>query len=275
MLSESNKPLLRWVIGGTIPQGIHLLKESITRTSKVFGDRFDYMVCYNNMAFEDLKFIARIFPFVTLYKQNWMECPIANQMPITERDSFGNIKTDVYSCGGSLWKLCPARMRINAHEIIMDNDLVFFKAMNQVEEFLLSSRPILLKEHTRWFGVYDKLFVPGDKFNSGFVGLPPEFDYETKLRDAWKSAGSLCNLNYADEQGLITYVLRQNDPIMIEIDDIVELHQMGMVIHSQENQCFIKHDFIEKNKAAHFVQANRNFPHHPWCKYKNECIKLS
>lgn len=273
MSSKSIKPLLRWVIGGTIRQGIHILKESINRTVKVFGGRFDYMVCYNNMAVDDLNFITRVFPFVTLHRQDWMDCPISDHMTTT-RQNDGSVRTDVYSCGGSLWKLCPPRMRMDTHEIVMDNDIVFFRAMSQVEEFLSSSRPMLLKEHTRWFGIYDKLFAPGERFNSGFVGLPPGFDYQAKLRQAWKATGSACNLSYADEQGLITYVLRQENPIMVEIEDVVELHQMGMVANFNGSQCFTKYDFTTNNKAAHFVQGNRNHPHHPWCKYKNECIKL-
>lgn len=274
MSCPSNKPLLRWVIGGTVAQGVHILKESITRTSKVFGDRFDYMVCHNNMAVEDLKFIPRVFPFVTLHGQDWMDCPIADQMSTT-RQQDGSVRTDVYSCGGSLWKLCPPRMRLDAHEIVMDNDIVFFSAMRQVEEFLASSRPMLLKEHTRWFGIYDKMFPPGDKFNSGFVGLPPGFDYRAKLRQAWKATGSACKLSYADEQGLITYVLSQENPIMVEINDVVELHQMGLTVNFNGSPCSTKYDFTPENRAAHFVQANRNVPHHPWCKYKNECIKLT
>ncbi len=265
---------MRWIIGGTLPQGINILKESISRTVKVFGGKFDYMLCYNNTSPADIEFVRRIFPCVELYCQDWMNCPIADTMTSIKQED-GTVRTDAHSHGGSLWKLCPPRMRIDAHEIVMDNDIVFFKYMDQIEEFLSSSRPILLKEHTRWFGIYDNLFDPPDKFNSGFVGLPPGFDYKSKLQQAWKLNGCACNLSYADEQGLITYVLKKENPILIEIDDIVELHQLGMSSIFNGNHCFTSHEFTENNKAAHFVQGNRNFPHRPWCKYKNECIKFS
>jgi hypothetical protein len=273
MSSKFNKPLLRWIIGGTIEQGINILKESIIRTCKVFGDRFDYMICYNNMSASDLQFIKRISPFVTIYHQDWIDCPIADHMT-SPRLADGTVRTDAHICGGSLWKLCPPRMRIDSYEIIMDNDIVFFESINQIEEFLVSSRPMLLRENIRWLGIYDNLFAPNEIFNSGFVGLPPGFDYQSKLRKAWKDNGSLCKLTYADEQGLITYVLKQENPIIINPEDIIELHQLGLAADFNGSLCYSKYNFTEKNKAAHFVQGNRNFPHHSWCKYKNECIKL-
>jgi hypothetical protein len=274
MYSKLNKPLLRWIIGGCIAQGMHTLKESISRTTKVFGDRFDYIVCYNNISDKDLAFIARIFPFVEMYQQKWKDCPIDNDM-VSSRLPNGSVRTDVDSCGGSLWKLCPPRMRIDSHEIVMDNDIVFFKAITQVEEFLSDSRPMLLKEHSRWFGRYDKLLPDGECFNSGFVGLPPGFDYQLKLHEAWKKNGSLGSHSYDDEQGLITYVLRQENPILVEMNDIIEVHQMGISYCFNGSNCYSKYHFDETTKAAHFVQANRNFPHKPWCKYKNESIKFT
>lgn len=274
MLShQPNKPLLRWVIGGVIPQGLYVLKESIGRTINLFGDRFDYMVCHNNLSPGELDFVPRLFPSVSVMAQDWFDCAIPDKHDTPKR-ADGTVREDTHNCGGSLWKLCPARLRPEAHEIVMDNDIVLTRAFPKIEKFLGSDRPLLLKEPMRFYGRYGFLFPADKNYNSGFVGLPPGFDYASKLREAWREHGLFCNLTYGDEQGLITYVLSKADPIFIETNEIVELHQLGRSYYFNGSQCFKRHTFTAGDFGLHFVQANRNNPHEPWCQYKNGSIKL-
>jgi hypothetical protein len=273
MSSLPNKPLLRWIVGGTIPQGINILKESMTRMMNLYGQRFDYMVCHNNSAPEDLAFIGRVFPQVSLHEQDWMDCPISDEMT-SSRMGDGTVRTNSATCVGSLWKLCPPRMRPDAHEIIMDNDIVMCRSMPQIDEFLLSDRPLLLKEYFRFLGAYDVLFEKDEKYNSGFVGLPPNFNYADKIRQVWNKNGSLCKLSYGDEQGLITYTLKRENPILIETDDIVQFLQYGIAYRVSGALCYHAHKFSDRDVGLHFTEANRKFPHLAWCQYKNECIKL-
>ena len=156
----------------------------------------------------------------------------------------------------------------------MDNDVVVVRIFPKIEEFLSSNRPLLLKEPFRYLGRYDCLFLPTEKYNSGFYGLPPNFDFAAALRSAWEANGTFRGLNYADEQGLITYVLKNNSPIFIEEDEVVELHQYGKAYYFNESQCHTKYTFTGTEPAYHFVQANRGKNHECWCSYKTELIKL-
>src|ERR1035438_4703034 len=99
-------------------------------------DNFDWMVCHNNIDKEDLRFVKHLSPRIVLYEQKWEECAIPDFCStIKNKDGTSN---DCSKVGGSLWKVCPARMRPEGYEIISDNDLIIFSRFKEIDEFLNS-----------------------------------------------------------------------------------------------------------------------------------------
>jgi hypothetical protein len=262
------KPLFRWTIGPCLQAGKHTLKESILKTSEALGrDKFNWMVCYNGINVEELEFVESLLPGITLYGQNWNDCPIPDNEQSIKTDS-GEISKECHIVGGSLWKLCPPRLSPYTHEIIIDNDLIIKKPLKAIEEFLASTdKVLLLSERMRFYGRYDHLFDKDEFYNSGLIGLPPYFDFASKLLLAWKNSGFLKNLSYGDEQGLVTFVLKNSNPIIVHSDEVVELHAQGYrtIFHGEEMHK--GYDFSKNDYAYHFTELNRN-THKPWLTYR-------
>ena len=127
------KPLFRWTIGNTLPQGVEILSESIDRTTNAFGiDNWDWAICYNGLSKEEVQSLMQVIDKrpIRLVAQNWATCPIVDNVQSPRRKD-GSYEFDGKLCGGTLWKVCPARMRMDAHEIVMDNDIVVLKKFPQ------------------------------------------------------------------------------------------------------------------------------------------------
>ncbi len=149
-------------------------------------------------------------------------------------------------------------MRMETHEIIMDNDILLLKSIPQIEQFLSDDKKVMiLEEPIRFYGRYDALF-PGDPpyLNSGLIGLPPGFDYGKEIAANWHKHGKYMNMTQADEQGLLTYTLSQ---------------QPNIRIHSDQMKEFLGRDYTAKvtgeEAALHFTQANRMPRHRGWLQY--------
>lgn len=269
------KPLIRWTIGGCLPQGLAVLRESILRTMAAFGrDSFDWMVCYNNMERSDLEFVQHISPRISLYEQSWKECAIPDYQA-TIKDADGTVSHKCEIRGGSLWKLCPARLREESHEIILDNDIVFQTMPRQIRSFLeRDDTTLLLEEYLSFLGRYTPFFDEGAAYNSGLIGLPPDFDFGGELLKAWKTLGSFRNLSYADEQGLVTFVLKQSKCFTVSPETVVELHHEGRRKFINGIEVNGPYHFTGTETAVHFVEMNR-MAHAPWSAYRlRECHEL-
>jgi hypothetical protein len=255
------KPLFRWTVGPCTPQGLDILAESIDRTTKALGiDKWDWLVCYNGLNKDE---VARIVAAVgtrpiSLVAQDWSQCPI-NDNCQTPRRRDGSFEFNGNRCGGSLWKVCPARMRMESHEIVMDNDVVILKKFPQIDEWLAQTeKSLVLEEHIRFYGRYDSLFPPGAPFlNSGFMGFPPGYNFGAAVAEVWDKHARYMNLTQADEQGLLTYTLNQLSNFRISPQQMVE------VLHRD-----FKTKLTGREYAIHFVQSNRMPNHLSWKKYQ-------
>lgn len=170
------KPLFRFTVGPCVRQGLEILEESIIKTQEALGaDTFDWMICYNGLNRVEKDFLKYITKgtSIELYHQDWADCPIPDNCR-SPRNLKGEMEVRGQKCGGTMWKVCPARLRKDAHEIIMDNDLVILKKLPQINEFLASNKCLVLEEPVRFYGVYDKLFDFGEFLNSGLMGLPQD-----------------------------------------------------------------------------------------------------
>lgn len=256
-----SKPLFRFTVGSCLQQGLDILAESIRKTTETLGiHNFDWVVCYNALNRENLDFIKKAIGDrpVQLFAQNWVDCPIDDACRSPRRPD-GSYEYNGNRCGGTMWKTCPARMRMEAHEIVMDNDIILLQKFPQIDEFLSSKgKTLILEEPIRFYGRYNHLFPNDGPFlNSGFMGFPPDYDFGGKVRKNWIENGSYSNITQADEQGLLVYTLSREPNIRIRADQMTEI---------------LAHDFkakvTGKEDGLHFTQSNRIPSHKAWQQYQ-------
>ncbi len=257
------KPLFRFTVGATTQQGLDILEESVFRTMRALGEtNWDWMICYNNLNStqqEFLKYIVQGRP-ISLYPQSWTSCPVDDHIWSPVKPD-GSIEVDGSNCGGTMWKVCPARLRYDSHEIIMDNDIIILKQLPQIEQFLSSiKRTLILEEPIRYYGRYANLISFDDRMNSGIIGLPPNYDFGKEIRKSWEENSKHTRITQEDEQGLLTYTLQKQPNIRIPKEDVREL----LADDSPRT--------ITNENGIHFCQANRTDEHKTWQKYKEQIM---
>lgn len=256
-----SKPLFRFTVGPCLQQGLDILAESINRTTKALGfDNWDWAVCHNGLNGDQIAFIQSVIGdrSIHLFSQSWATCPVMDNCQTPHRRD-GSFEWNGKKCGGTMWKVCPARMRMENHEIVMDNDVVLLKKFPQIDEWLAQTEKTLcLEEPIRFYGRYDCLFGPDPPYlNSGFMGLPPGFDYGSEIFKIWVKHGKYMNLSQSDEQGLLTYTLSRQPNIRVGSEQMVE------VLHRD-----YKTKLTGRESGIHFTQSNRIPHHHPWGEYQ-------
>lgn len=134
------KPIFRWTIGGN-PHlcGLRILKKSVKSVLGLYGDEFDYVICHNNLSGWMLDYIKNIN--IKLLEQSH-----GDEMEYVPR--------------GVAWKLYPPRLRVDAHEVFMDNDILIHSRSSIVDEFLKSSDMTFI---TQGYGNYGKYKSNNDK----------------------------------------------------------------------------------------------------------------
>lgn len=263
------KPLWRWTCGPCLQQGLDILAESIDRTTEAYGiNNWDWVICHNGLNNENVTFLRSVIGTrpIQLYSQDWSLCAVDDNCQNPRRRD-GSFEWNGNRCGGTMWKVTPARMRMESHEIIMDNDIILLRKFPQVEEWLAQTVKVLvLEEPIRFYGRYDLIHAPGPPFfNSGFIGLPPKYDYADELSKNWSRHGRYMNLSQSDEQGLLTYTLMQRPNIRVQAEQMVEVlgRNFSATITGDE-------------QGLHFTQANRMPQHISWKRYlelrRNEVI---
>lgn len=261
-----SKPLWRWTVGSCLKQGLEVLAESIKKTTSTIGiDKFDWLICHNGLSIESVDFLKNAIGDrpITLFEQHWSMCPVEDVCQTPHRPD-GSLEWNGNKCGGTMWKVCPPRMRIESHEIVMDNDIVILKGLSAVDDFLKSSsHALVLEEPIRFYGRYDHMFGAGGPYlNSGLMGFPPGYDFAAAIQRVWEANGKLQKLSQADEQGLLTYTLSRLPSCRIKPTQMKEL---------------LARDFKERivgdEEAIHFTQANRIPTHRAWQDYK-KCYSL-
>lgn len=256
-----SRPLFRFTVGSCLQQGLDILAESINRTTKSLGfDDWDWAVCHNGLTSENVDFLKKAIGDrkISLISQNWATCPVMDNCQ-TPRRMDGSFEWNGNRCGGTMWKVCPARMRMESHEIVMDNDVVLLKKFPQIDEFLSQTEKALcLEEPIRFYGRYDCLFGADPPYlNSGFMGFPPGYDFGAAIFETWIKHGRYMNLSQADEQGLLVHSLSQLPNIRIDSG------QMKEVLHRD-----FKTEITGREEGIHFTQSNRIPNHHSWKKYQ-------
>ena len=254
------KPLFRYTIGACLQQGLDILVESIRKTTQALGvDNFDWVVCYNALGVQELGYIRKNIGNIPVefFAQTWKYSPLpeASQSP---KRSDGTFEWNGKICGGTLWKVCPPRLRIESHEIVMDNDIVILNFLPQIKEFLSSDKSLILEEPIRFYGHYDQYHEKTPYLNSGFMGFPPGLDFGESIKKVWEECGNHQPHSQADEQGLLTLALNKIPSIRIRKEEIVE------VLAKDYN-----YKITGRELGLHFTQANKVPNHRVWKSYCN------
>lgn len=250
-----------------------MLRSSVRHAIQALGeDNFDWLICHNGIDLSALKTPS----CVRFHQQNWSDCPIPNQTA-SPFEPNGPAILDTRKCWGSLWKLCPPRLAPDRHEIILDNDLVLFRTFDTLNEFLTHEIPLIASSHVRFFGRYETLFDPKVALSSGFIGLPPNYDFGCRLHRSWLEHGEFPDLTYADEQGLVAKTLSENEHLVASTKDVCECIWSGVPTTMSPDKTRVLVSDIERLRkeffappekrsfaACHFVQANRQSRHRGW-----------
>lgn len=249
------RPLIRWTLGSVKKMGAEVFLHSMELTRRTYPE-CDFVVCCNNNA--DTSLIKD----VDIYEQKIgevgypLEEPNKNK-PINMPGVDGNA-TETTASG---WKLSPPRLRINAHELWIDNDIVIRKRIPELDRWLTSSgnSGIISEGNGRFYGLFDKYIPPQFRLCAGFFGLSPQVDFQSMILERCKLLNGKPLGGY-DEQGLVC-------------DIVVDLPQF-IVVPSQ-SLCIAEFDLPDKlPPAIHFVGSNRkNNNHKGWNKYKSKFIK--
>jgi len=276
MAKQEDKPILRWTVGpcnGTL--GYSTLRESCHKMIELYGNEFRYFICYNNQKRSALKLLNRISDETGVICIEQKSDDMAIQVPAALRNLPNHFPMKNSYCRGSFWKLAPARLDINVHEIIMDNDIVLTRRLPEFEKFLQSENNMLLEDQFRWYGAYSPYIAPANLINSGIIGLHPGYNFEESLNETYYRRDGLQNYTQGDEQGLVvlTLISEPKMPIIIRKQHVVELLGDRGAYEKDAKEmlaCLGRLcDYISEDDVFgfHFVQANKLTSHPGWTYY--------
>jgi len=226
------KPLMRWTLGDSVSQeGIDCLQQSISSIKKLYNDKFDFVICHSGDNVNDLQ--------------------LGNVSFFDQRKATNSLTIKPFKTS---WKLYPPRLRINSHEIFIDNDVVLYERHPIIDNFLSNDFIFCTEAAYRRYGIYDSLVKSNDNLNTGFFGLPPHFDFAAKLNKRiignWQT--------WFDEQGLVSSIFVESE----------EFHLVSL------SDVWVCADYFRWGKyGIHFVGLNGGKTEY-WKNYNDSKIKL-
>lgn len=224
------KPLMRWTMGGNASEaGWECLSESVRIVPKTYPE-FDYIICHNNL---DQCQLRRIKEFgIELHEQKPEDIGV----------SFDFNEKTTRSVSNHAWKLCPLRLRPEAYEIWIDNDIILWERISEIDDFLSSDKPIVSQTWSReLYGSFDFDVPEGVAICAGFFGLPPYYPFREKVDEM---TFLRMPLNGYDEQGMIASMIVNNESGWIGINPC-NLNQLGWW-----------EDILVFPKGGHFIRLN-------------------
>ena len=230
------KPLVRWTIGNVKPAGYECLARSIDNFTNLYD--VDVKVCHN-CSVDNLKNI----PSQYLYdqRQEWSIEPM-----------------------GVAWKLYPPRLAPERHELLIDNDIIIEKHIEEIDKFFNSNCTLLLEDVTRCYGKFEKHVPPEYCINSGIYGMPPDFNLDKFIdffaKTGWEvnAKGEYESSKTFDEQGLVAFSLLSHPSYVI-------------IPNTSVRTC--EREF-EEGKGMHFIGLNRREHHRPFQLFKSQRNKF-
>tara|TARA_Y100000034_G_C6902941_1_gene418082 strand:+ start:3173 stop:3901 length:729 start_codon:yes stop_codon:yes gene_type:complete len=241
MSNLSKKPIIRWTIGGNVSEsGLQAQVESVRLVRKLYGDQFNLFICHNGLSSRGKRTIRKLN--VTLVEQT----EYADSLPPKP--------------GKAGWVMYPPRLSLDTHEIFLDNDLILTDRLPQIDSFLKSDNKILVTQGCkRAYGPFGHMIPKRVKLNTGFMALPPGYDFAAKLRRTIKKARLRRWSGHHDSQGILVAALIKEKPEIIPISDIA-ISPLGRLIRGK---CGI-----------HFIKLNGTDKHKGWTQYRAEILKM-
>lgn len=234
------RPLARWTIGKAQPAGEEILRVAVKRFRRIYPE-FDLIVCYNNLTPEQEDRLGLLN--VPLHRQTEEE----SAHPLISVDAPPGRKN---SSPGWGWKLVPPRLRIEGHELWIDNDILLRERLPTIDQWLQSDCTLISTGLHKAYGIFHDGIKDPIPYCAGFFGLPPGLDFGERIaRYCQQIHGPL---GYYDEQGVTTSVVLERQHFAIPYSDLM----------------FIKKAQRPYAKGLHFVGANRHIDYHVWDHYK-------
>lgn len=190
------KPLFRITVGPVKELGLKLLRKNIRLLKRIYPE-VDIAVCFNQID------------------------PNLLNVDVEKIDQIDFIDSLPYFPKAETWKLYPPRLRLSSHEIILDNDILLFKRVPEIDEFLNSDRPLLLNGRVKVYGKYQSLIKSSHAINSGIFGIPPNFDFKKEIEEFCKNDKIKKWTDWCDDQGVVGGVLLDRNPIFIKADSVM------------------------------------------------------
>lgn len=237
---NKSRPLARWTIGPTLNDGFACLAKSVRQFANIYPE-FDLLIAHNQLTNDKIKVIESL------------GVETCDQMHFVS--SLDPMPVNGYNVH---WKLYPPRFRTNAHEIVIDNDIIIRKRIREIDLFLESDSVLLYQGLNGQHGIYEDLVPTGMRVNSGIYGMPAGYDF---LKEIHRVVGTVRNWNGKfDEQGLVAATLSAYHThyiIPLTTLPIVESH---FDLKALTNPLCCGH---------HFVGINYNENHMAWNAYNN------
>lgn len=235
----TNKPLMRYTMGKVSSLGWTILHESVRNIKKVYPE-FDVVICHNKMLPDEIRRLEDLG--VELVAQDDLE------------QLFAFVDDDEGKVRNFCWKLMPPRLRLESHELWIDNDIIIRDRIEGIDRWLEGQTSIISRGFCHDYGRFAKSMQFKDPCCAGFFGLPPNFDFLSEIT-------RLCGgqpLKGFDEQGLVSV-------IVTSIKDYIMLSHRDLVLLSETWKP--RPDFWFP-KGLHFARSNRFTNHASWRIYK-------
>ena len=242
---------IRWTIGDVSPAGFEALRLSLHGARRLFGRDASYVVCVNTLSPDEARRRAGALP-------DWVEWRrIAAKIPRPLRPFLRGDMSE-----GTGWKLVPLRLRPDAHELALDNDVILWDLPDAVAAWLEDGRVesrVIAADVAPANGRFAELCGPEPR-NSGIRGISAGFDFEAAISEVL-ARHPVELVSELDEQGLqIAAMSRGADPLVVGIDEVsicspFPPHQPGL------GRC-----------GAHFVGLNAR--EIPWTFYDRPAIDV-
>lgn len=219
--------------------GWTILFESIRNIKKVYPE-FDIFVCHNKLSDEEIDRLGECN--VNLIRQDDLDKPF---------DFFDH---DEGLVRNFCWKLIPPRIRIDAHELWVDNDIIIRDRIARIDQWLMTDAAIIGTGYNPDYGQFINVVKSNYVHCAGFFGLPPDFDFQEALSvvcDGRKLTGY-------DEQGVVTHIVTRTK-------NYISLPQSDLALLSE----YWSHRGVRWfPNGLHFARANRFDGHKSWKSYK-------
>jgi len=229
-------------------EGLEAL-ELATRKAKKLYPEADYVIVYNNLSDKAHAFVKQIgLPLVNAQEG---ECVLEPPPDRTE------------------WLIWPPRLREDAHEICMDNDIILLRRHPVIDMFFAGDNFFFATEsfNERHYGNYgDVVPFGGMNVNSGMFGMPPGFDFEKWIVNFYIKNGRRSQKEYhhADPQGVVAAMIKeQKNHRIISNKHILLSPVMRFVINAWDK-------VLDRDKTygLHFTALNRGVTVDNWINFK-------